>query len=123
VLSFLVVGFCGPSRAFPADHDPWFGRDKALHFSLSAVISMGGYGVTSVATEDRLWRFLIGGGAALGAGFGKEALDATGSGDASLRDLTWDVVGTTTGLGLAFLIDWLTSRPAGPLSPDRGRIP
>jgi putative lipoprotein len=108
IAAFVVAVFLpltAPARA--ADPDPWFGRDKALHFGASATIAGVGYGATAAATESRPPRLLIGGGLALAAGVGKELLDATGSGDASFRDLTWDVVGTATGLGVAWLIDRL----------------
>ena len=101
---FLLL-LSGPARATEAD--PWFGRDKALHFGASAVIAAGGYALAATATETRPPRLLIGGGLALAAGLGKELLDAAGSGDASFRDLTWDVVGTVTGLGVAWLVDRL----------------
>ncbi len=109
--SLLVIGTCtdGPSQACAADRDPWFGRDKPLHFSFTAAIALQGYAVSSVLTDDWRWRWLTGGAAGLAAGAGKEALDAIGSGDASWKDFTWDVIGTAAGLGLAFLIDWLAS--------------
>jgi putative lipoprotein len=104
----------GAARAHAADGDAWFGRDKALHFSLSAAISAGGYGVASLATDDGRWRYLAGAAAGLGAGAGKESLDAAGLGDASWRDFTWDVIGTATGLALSGLIDWLWLRAPEP---------
>jgi putative lipoprotein len=121
--SLLVIGTCGPSWAWAADADPWFGRDKALHFSFSAAIAIGGYGVASVVTDNWRWRLLSGGASGLAAGVGKEALDASGSGDASWRDLTWDVIGSATGLGLAFLIDWLASPAPKRALPDREANP
>ncbi|HVZ75602.1 MAG TPA: hypothetical protein VHJ20_24685 [Polyangia bacterium] len=100
-----------PARA--SDPDPWFGRDKALHFSASALIAGAGYGGASVVTDDRRARLLTGAGLALAAGVGKETWDAMGHGDASYRDLTWDVVGTAAGLAVAALIDWSISRLRG----------
>ena len=106
VAGALLLG----QRAEAADPDPWFGRDKALHVSVSAGLAAGGYGVAASQTDDRRWRFLTGAGVALGAGVGKEVLDHYGFGDASWRDLTWDVIGTATGLGVAWVIDRLISR-------------
>lgn len=98
----------GSSRA--ADPDPWFGRDKALHFTATATLASAGYGAAAALGDDRRWRFGTGATVGLGAGIAKEALDATGAGDASWRDLTWDAIGTATGLALAALIDWLWAR-------------
>jgi putative lipoprotein len=87
------------------DADPWFGRDKALHFSASAVIASGGYGLSRLVFDDRRPCLLIGGGLAAAAGIGKELYDLSGHGDASFRDLTWDAIGTATGLLVAWLVD------------------
>ncbi len=90
--------------------DPWFGRDKALHFAASASLAMIGYGGASLATDDRPTRIVVAASFALAAGLLKEARDLGGHGDASWRDLTWDVVGTTTGVLLAYAIDWAIGR-------------
>jgi putative lipoprotein len=104
----------GPARA--QDRDPWFGRDKALHFGASALLAGGGYAGAALATDDTRVRLAVGGGLALSAGVAKELWDLSGHGDPSWRDLTWDVVGTATGLAVAVAIDWavgrLTSRRA-----------
>ena len=101
VLVFLVVlGSAGRARAQQADPvetDPWFGHDKALHFAASASLAVVGYAGASLATEHRPTRVVVAASFALGAGIAKEVWDLSGHGDASWRDLTWDVVGTTTG--------------------------
>ena len=51
---------------------------------------------------------------ALGLGIAKEVWDLSGHGDASWRDLTWDVVGTTTGVLVAYAVDWAIGRLRGP---------
>jgi len=107
------------ARSQQADQpDPWFGRDKALHFAASASLAMVAYGGASLATDDRPTRIVVAASFALGAGLLKEAWDLGGHGDASWRDLTWDVVGTTTGVLLAYAIDWAIGRlrpsPVGP---------
>ena len=103
-------------RARAADPDPWFGRDKALHFGASALLAAGGYGATALVTEDRRVRLAVGGGFAFSLGIAKELWDLSGHGDASWRDLTWDAVGTVTGLGFAAAVDWMiqtvSARPA-----------
>ncbi len=103
--------------------DAWWARDKALHFGASAGIAVGGYAgsalVEALVREpelgqggraDRKLRLAIGGGLALGAGIAKELSDRYTGGDPSWRDLGWDVVGTATGLAVAYSIDWLITR-------------
>jgi uncharacterized protein YfiM (DUF2279 family) len=91
------------------DSDPTFGRDKLLHFSVSASIAGVGY-AASVPWLDRRWqRLLVGGSLALAAGIAKELRDSTGRGDPSWKDLAWDGAGTSVGLGVALSIDVLAS--------------
>jgi putative lipoprotein len=99
----LTLLSSAPARA--ADPDPWFGRDKALHFGASVVIAAGGYGAGAIAFDARSHALLLGGGLALVAGIGKETLDLAGFGDPSWRDLTWDVIGTVAGLAVAWSVD------------------
>ena len=86
------------------DADPWFGRDKAAHFAISAALAAGGYAGGAAISDERWVPFASGTAIALGAGIAKEAWDATGRGDPSWRDFTWDVVGTATGLAVAWLV-------------------
>jgi putative lipoprotein len=101
-----------PRRARAADPDPWFGRDKALHFGVSALLASGGYGATALVTDDRRLRLAVGGGFAFSFGVAKELWDLSGHGDASWRDLTWDAVGTVTGLAVAAAVDWAIQKVA-----------
>jgi putative lipoprotein len=110
----LAVAFVLTSLGAPRDPDPWFGRDKALHFSASAAIALGGYGASSFKTTEPLTRAAVGATLGLGAGIAKELADLGGAGDASWRDLTWDVIGTATGVLLASAIDWMIRRTCGP---------
>lgn len=108
--------------------DAWFGRDKALHFGFSAIIASGGYGVSAFFVERPLHRALIGGGLSLLAGIGKEVLDLMGFGSPSWRDLAWDVIGMTTGVLFALLIDWIVRKARGKPSafispPSPGQAP
>ena len=103
-----VVAQASPARA--QDDDPWFARDKALHFDVSAGIAAATYGVSAGWMFDARWKALaLGGGVALAAGAGKELLDATHvlGGDPSWKDFTWDVFGTLAGLALAWGVDLL----------------
>jgi putative lipoprotein len=87
------------------DPDPWFGRDKALHFAGSFAISTGGYAL-GVATLDKRWvGLLFGGGISLSLGALKEGLDAAGLGTPSWRDFAWDCLGTMLGLGVSVTFD------------------
>ena len=104
---------CSAARAAePAD--PWFGRDKALHFAASATIATAGYGGAALLTDDRTARVVAGASLALAAGIGKELWDLSGHGDASWKDLTWDAVGTATGVLTARAIDWVVGRVRSP---------
>ena len=109
-----VALMASEAHAQQRDADPWFGHDKALHFAASASLAVVGYAGASLATDDRLTRVAAAATIALGAGLIKEAWDLTGHGDASWRDLTWDVVGTTTGVLIAYAIDWAIGRLRGP---------
>jgi putative lipoprotein len=117
VLVLVVLPGAGRARAqqaAPVDADPWFGHDKALHFAASASLAVVGYAGASLVTDDRPARIAVAASFALGLGIAKEVWDATGHGDASWRDLTWDVVGTTTGVLIACAIDWAIGRLRGP---------
>ena len=120
VLAGVALLLATEARAQQADTDPWFGRDKALHFAASASLAMVGYGGASLATDSRPTRIVVGASFALGMGLLKEAWDLSGHGDASWRDLTWDVVGTTTGVLLAYAIDWAIGRLRGPSAAPTG---
>jgi putative lipoprotein len=98
-----LTASAAPARA--SDPDPWFGSDKALHFTISAGIAGAGYGLTTAFAEDRWKAWAVGGGAALAAGALKEGIDATGSGDPSWKDFTWDVIGAAVGLAVAWGVD------------------
>jgi len=88
-----------------ADDDPWFGRDKALHFAASATIAGAAYGIAATQFDARWPRLLVGGATAVAVGAGKEGADALGLGDPSWRDFTWDVIGAVVGLAIAWGID------------------
>ena len=112
--SVVLLLMASEARAQQQDADPWFGHDKALHFAASASIAVVSYAGASLATDDRPTRIAASFTIALGAGVLKEAWDLTGHGDASWRDLTWDVVGTTTGVLIAYAVDWAIGRLRGP---------
>src|SRR5689334_10766777 len=82
------------------DPDPWFGRDKALHFAACAGISGAGYGVTALFSDDLRVRIAFGAGLGITVGAVKELVDLAGYGDPSWRDFTWDLIGTAVGVGI-----------------------
>lgn len=90
-----------------ADDDPWTGKDKTLHFAVSGGIAAGAYTGGALLFDARRDALIFGGAVALAAGIGKEIADLAGAGDPSWKDLTWDVMGTVTGLALAWSVDLL----------------
>src|SRR5437764_7765386 len=85
------------ARADSANADPWFGRDKLVHFAASGSLAVVGYAGASMFTEDRPLRIGAGAALAVSAGVAKELWDLDGHGDASWRDLSWDLLGAATG--------------------------
>jgi putative lipoprotein len=108
------------ARAGAAEPDPWFGRDKLLHFSAAGSLAVIGYANASMLTESRPARAATGGALAVGAGVAKELWDLDGHGDASWRDLTWDVLGAATGVLVSLGVDWAVHRMFHP-PPGRSR--
>jgi uncharacterized protein YfiM (DUF2279 family) len=107
-LCATLLGRPGSTRA--ADPDPWFGPDKVLHFAASGSLAMVGYAGAAMITVSRPERAGVGAGLAVGAGVAKELWDLDGHGDASWRDLTWDLVGASAGVLVALAIDWTVHR-------------
>ena len=110
-LAALLLLAPATARATPPDPDPWFGPDKALHFTLSSLIAGGGYGMTALASDHIATRVAFGAGLGLVVGAGKELWDLSGHGDPSWKDFTWDVLGTAVGVGIAITIDLATRSP------------
>jgi uncharacterized protein YfiM (DUF2279 family) len=98
----LLVVASSPAGAEP---DRWWGTDKALHFSACLMFAGDGYATASVLSEQERYRLLAGFGVAFAAGAAKEVYDRSSGGDASWRDLTWDVLGAATGAAISWLID------------------
>jgi uncharacterized protein YfiM (DUF2279 family) len=101
VWSVFVLG--GTVQA-QAQDDPWFGRDKLKHFGASAVIAAGGSTLGAVMFDSDKAPVAFGAAVSLGAGGLKEWSDSRGDGSASWRDVAWNVVGTSVGAGIAYLI-------------------
>jgi putative lipoprotein len=85
--------------------DDWLGRDKALHFGATFALGGIGYAAGAALSPEPVVRLGVGATLAMGAGIAKEMHDRVSGGDPSLRDLTWDALGTATGLLTAWLLD------------------
>lgn len=111
---WLIIAslLCMAPLSAAADPDPWLGRDKALHFGVSAGLSGGGYAAGAMIWDEPLPALLTGAGLALGAGAAKELWDLAGNGHPSWRDMAWNVVGAGAGLLVAWSIHAL-------LQPER----
>ncbi len=107
------------ARADSANADPWFGPDKLIHFAASGSLAVVGYAGASMLTENRPVRIGAGAALALGAGVAKELWDLDGHGDASWRDLSWDLIGAATGLLVSVGVDWAVHRM---FRPPPGRM-
>jgi putative lipoprotein len=88
-----------------AEPDPWFGRDKVMHLSVSFALAGASYATAAGCTKRTSVRVLSGVGIAFSAGLAKELSDQYGGRGFSWRDLTWDAVGTATGTLVAWLVD------------------
>jgi putative lipoprotein len=122
LLVSLMATLPGPrvAHADSANTDPWFGRDKLIHFASSGSLAVVGYAGASMLTENRPARLGAGATLALGAGVAKELWDLDGHGDASWRDLSWDLIGAATGLLVSVGVDWAVHRMFRP-PPGRTR--
>ncbi len=96
---------CWTPRVCAQAVDPWFGRDKALHFGASATLGTGGYVGGSLVLDEPWQRAVAGAGLSLGLGTAKELYDLAGYGHPSWRDMTWNVVGTALAVGLCWTVD------------------
>jgi putative lipoprotein len=110
----LVAASLATAAPAAAEDDPWWGRDKALHFGVSAGLGASGYALSSLALESRLERVAAGAAFSLTLGASKELYDLSGGGDASWKDFTWDVAGTSVGVGLALLVDLIVAPKSTP---------
>lgn len=103
--ALLLAASAALSATPLAGQDAWFARDKAEHFVASAVIATGAYAFAIPVWDCKRPRALFGAGVALGAGLLKEWSDARGGGQASWKDLAWDVLGVASGLALMWGFD------------------
>jgi putative lipoprotein len=94
---FLAFTLLTGGPAAPSPSDPWFGRDKFLHFTVSALIQCASH--AAIRSRGSTYAQASWGAAAVtaSAGIGKELWDRHRKRDFSFRDLTWDGIGGVTG--------------------------
>jgi putative lipoprotein len=104
-LVFVFALWGAPPERPPSVRDPWFGRDKALHFLASAAIQGASHAVLRANGAD--YGAASRGAAAitLTVGVSKELLDRARGRDFSFRDLAWDGVGGVAGAVAARQLD------------------
>ena len=86
----------------PPHPDPWFGVDKVKHFFMSAFINSVSYSALQAAHVNHRSAMTGAIGITMAAGLGREIHDMRVPGNIfSVRDLTWDAIGTTAGAALA----------------------
>lgn len=70
-----------------------------------AGLTGGGYALSTQITDDVAGRAALAASVGIGAGLGKEVLDAMGLGDPSWKDFLWDVIGTGIAVSVSVSID------------------
>ena len=102
----LPVAF-GVTLLYPrnASAEELFGPDKALHFGVSAGVSIGAYATSTLFLDEPWQRAVFASAVTLSLGAAKEGWDAMGHGTPSFADFAWDAAGTTVGVGIALTLD------------------
>ena len=107
--AFLLTAFCLSLTACATPegiHDPWFGRDKGLHFFGSAALGGGATAAALAGDASDSQAGLVAAAVVIPIGLGKEAYDEKVKGTHwSWRDFVWDLVGGTAGYLLAVQAD------------------
>jgi putative lipoprotein len=101
----LLIGCVCLPPAHVQAQDRWLGRDKALHVALGAGIAGAAYAGTSLFTDSRKPRIVVGVTFGLAASAAKEVRDRRGAGDPSWKDFTMGALGSLAGTTVAWLID------------------
>ncbi len=100
----LFVTACGSARG-----DRWLSDDKARHFQASAGLSALGVVGSGLVVDDPLARFGVGVLGAVAIGGAKELSDLSGNGQASGRDMAFNVAGAVVGGALTLLFESIAS--------------
>lgn len=94
----VVFGQAAVTQPHP---DAWFGLDKIKHFFMSAFIESVSYSALQAARVNHRSAMAGAIGITIGLGIGREIHDKRVPGNIfSVRDLTWDVIGTGAGAAL-----------------------
>jgi uncharacterized protein YfiM (DUF2279 family) len=101
----IALLFLRAGNAHAQERDPWWGRDKAAHLTVSMGLSSLTYGLVRSQTDRKALCLVWGASIGLGAGIAKEAVDLAGLGTPSWKDLLWDAIGTALGLGVSVGLD------------------
>jgi len=117
--SIAMLFIAAPSAVAQSRPTPWYERGPFLHFAASAELATNGYTLGAAFSEDKRVRLASGAALALAAGFAKELYDLSAHGDFSWRDIGWDVIGTATGLLIAWLVDRFLFEPRHRTLADR----
>ena len=88
----------GQAVTRPPHPDPWFGIDKVKHFFMSAFITSISYSALQAARVNHRSAMAGAVGISMSAGLAREIHDMRVPGNIfSVRDLTWDAIGTAAG--------------------------
>lgn len=98
LMMFLLLTACA---SVSAREDPWFGKDKIVHFCASGLIA--GVATAAAHTQDRndSETFVIAMGMTLSLGAAKEAYDGYLGNSWSWKDLMWGALGGLAGYFIA----------------------
>jgi len=104
---FMLPLACGAALLCPrqAAAEDLFGPDKALHFGVSAGVSIGAYAASTLFLNEPWQRAVFASATTLSLGAAKEGWDALGHGTPSYADFAWDVAGTSVGVSIALTVD------------------
>lgn len=100
-LCLAINVFYGQIAAPQPHPDAWFGIDKIKHFFISAFIESLSYSALQAARVHHRSAMAGAIGITIGFGVGREIHDQRTPGNIfSVRDLTWDLIGTGGGAAL-----------------------
>lgn len=99
VFLIAITGKGAAAQAARQPHpDPWFGIDKVKHFFMSAFINSVSYSALQLSGASHRSAMAGAIGITMAVGVGRELHDMRVPGNLfSVRDLTWDAIGTTAG--------------------------